>query len=1067
MKNPLVKALACGLAFGALVFSASATVVFQDSFNYPNGPILTSAGSTAGGAWSPGFGNGIGGQIVISGNQVVIPGNGNADQPRAYFTNGLVYTTLPNYAFYTNSGTIYTNPYNASVAYFASNSPAAAIYASFTLNVPSGTGLASTYFAFFTDTNYDYRCRLYIVTNGAAAGNYRIGVTSYNAAVNASTNTVLTDLVPGNTYTVVMRYILYTGLSTLWINPATENTTDSTITASGGSTGFIGGGSPGTSVCAFGLRNSAGLLNLTIGNLIVGTTFADVVPSSAGSNVPFVALQPQDNTSAIVGDNVTFSTLAGGDPTLNYQWYSVISNVTNSVSGATGSNLVLNSVSSGQSGYYYANIANSAGSTNTRKAQLVVYTTPVAVVISNQPQNLTVNVGDTATFTVVAGGVPPPTYQWYYVTNTTAGVLKTNAIVGATSATLSLPNLNTNTLFTNLFVTAANRVNIVTSTPAILMVNPIQTVNISLLRSMVDGSFNPTNTTSIYTIQGTVTTWTNMTGSANTEFYLQDNTAGICVFWSGANSTNRPPGGAIVRVTAPLASFGGLLEIEPVFTNTLNSVKVISTNNPLPAAQPLPFDPNVTMAQLKAMESSYFVASNVTLSAGASFVSGVNEPITANASKVLTDPMFSLTFTNQQGAQFIMYLNAYTGIPGQAKPTGPVTIYGVLGYFTGTGFEFTPSRYSDVVSYIHLTNVLSNLTRPGDAPTNFYSENFLLPGGTLTTYASIGDPAGGNVTLTPLTTGLPAGAQWSQVTGGQTGTGTFTFTPGAADSGSNYVVNLAVTSTAGTAFTNTFTVYVPTTNEQGIAISEILANPTTNTSAPWFNPLQRFSDTTNVTLYDQYIEIANQSIADLGPGWTLDNGNQIKLLFDSNAGSGATIYSSNSLVIYGADGLAGPGLATPFAPSANGLALPTASSGLLVLRDSSGYIIDRVVYNPGDLNTNGSLVRFPTFNGPFVPQPFVGTNAVTPGAQYDGSAWNVPPQIPAGLGSIHTVKSGTNVVLTFSATANQVSTLWNASAVSGPYKVIYGQKFANTSGAFSNVISAPQQFYYITTQTNN
>jgi hypothetical protein len=260
---------------------------------------------------------------------------------------------------------------------------------------------------------------------------------------------------------------------------------------------------------------------------------------------------------------------------------------------------------------------------------------------------------------------------------------------------------------------------------------------------------------------------------------------------------------------------------------------------------------------------------------------------------------------------------------------------------------------------------------------------------------------------------------------------------------------------------------VPATNEQGISISEILANPTTNTSAPNFNPLQRASDTVGVATNDQYVEIENQSAIDLVAGWTLDNGNQLSLLFDSNAGAGTTILSSNSLVIYGGAGSASPGLATQAAPAANGLGLPTGSSGLLVLRDSSGYIIDRVVYNSGDLNTSGSLKRFPTFNGPFVPQPYVGTNAVTPGIQYDGSSWSLPPQIPTGVGGIHTARISTNVVYTFNATANQVSTLWNAANVAGPYKVIYGQKFTSTAGAFTNLISAPQQFYYITTQTNN
>jgi len=1050
LKKLVLLSFLCLLASGARAF-----IVYQDSFSYPDGPLIDESGFS----WVTGYGNSDSAQIVISGGQVKIPGTTTSDQPRLYFTNGPSYLNLVNY---TNAGTVYVS--NAVAALFPSNSPAGALYASFTLTIPFGsTGLGNTYFAVFTDTNYDYRCRVFMTTNGAFPGNYRIGIANSSAS---TTNIVQTDLGLGNTYTLAMRYVLNSGISTVWVNPSSESTANPTVSATGtGATG-IGGGNSG-STCAFALRNATGLPNLTLGSLIIGTTFADVIPASLGANPPFILQQPQDNISGITNDTVTFSTLAAGDQPVGYQWFFVSNSITTAITGATGSNLVLNAVDTNSSGFYYAVITNDASpAATTRQAQLVVYPFPVAVVISNQPQNLTVNVGDTASFSVLASGVPPPTYQWFYVTNGASGP-KTNTIAGATTATLSLATVNTNSIFTNVFCKLINRVTTTNTAFATLTINPIQTLTIAQLRSMVDGTYAPTNTTSVFSIQGTVTTWSDLTSAGNSEFYMQDSTAGIVVFWGGAPaSTNLPPAGAIVKVTAPLSSFSGLLEISPSFSNPLHSVKIISTNNPLPAPQPLPFDPNVTFAQLKLMEGTYFVASNVTLAAGATFASGNNEPLTANVSNVLTAPMFGLTFTNQQGAQFTMFVNSGSGLPGQPKPYGPVTLYGVLGYFSSAGFEFIPTRYADVISYVHQTNVLSNLTRPGDAPTNTYRENFLLPGGTLTSYVAISDPAGGSVTLTPMAGGLPGGASWSKITNGPAGTAIFSFTPVTADSGSNYQVNLAVTSTAGTAFTNAFTVYVPTTDEQGISISEVLANPTTNTSAPNFNPLKRSADTLGIVTNDEYLEIVNNSTNDLLSGWTLDSGNLLSLLFDSKTGSGTTVFSSNSVVIYGGTSTAAPGLSTPVAISPNGLKLPASSSGLLILRDNSGYIIDRIVYAASDLITNGSLKRFPTFNGPFVPQPYVGTNAVAPGVQYDGSPWSKLPQIPTGVGGILTSKAGTNIVLNFSATANQASTLWSAGGVTGPYKVIYGQAFPNSAGVFTNVMSGPLRFYYITTQTN-
>ena len=60
--------------------------------------------------------------------------------------------------------------------------------------------------------------------------------------------------------------------------------------------------------------------------------------------------------------------------------------------------------------------------------------TPVAPVISGQPLDQTVTVGQTATFTAVVDGSKPMTYQWTF---------KGSAIVGATNATLTLANVQT------------------------------------------------------------------------------------------------------------------------------------------------------------------------------------------------------------------------------------------------------------------------------------------------------------------------------------------------------------------------------------------------------------------------------------------------------------------------------------------------------------------------------------------------------------------------------------------------------------------------------------------------
>ncbi len=1053
MKSNLIKIgnllLFCLLASGARAF-----VVFQDNFNYPAGALTNST-------WVAGVGNTLNSTISANGSGAITIGYGatTSDQPRAYFTNG--YAFIP-------SAPNFPNP----TYYFPSNSPAVALYAGFTINL-SGSASAGTYIAYFTDTNFDYNARIY--TTNAPGGGYQLAI--QNAGTYISTNlnghNLLNPVVlsAGQNYQVVVRYVNASGLATLWVNPTAEtftgnsNSTDSTSVTCTGPTA-IGGGASGTSPAGFGLRNASGVGEITISQLVVGTAFADVLPTSYGSNPPFIPVQPQDNPYGFAGNSVTFSVGAVGDAPLSYQWYYNTNTLlvdSASVYGAANSVLVLSNLTADAAGTYDCVATNAAGTNITRFALLTVYDSPIAPAITNEPANSTNTAGDTATFSVLAGGIPLPTCQWYSITNT-GSALKTNTLSGATLTNLTLVNVTTNLSGNEYFVVVKNLAGSVTSAPAILIVNPIPLVNVGYLRSLIDPTtFTPTNTTSLYTIQGYVTTWTNMTSSGNTEFYMQDATAGICVFWSGAPaSTNRPPAGAYVQVTGAMASFDGLLELEPYFTNSLTGVKIISTNNPLPPAQPLPFDPNVTgdHSLMEQLEGTYFVASNVTLTAGASISSGANEFITNNFYHVLTNDVgANVSFTNAAGQTFTIYWNAYTGIPGKAKPAGPVTVYGVLGNFNGT-YELTPSRYADIISYIHVTNILAD-ARPGDLPTNTYTESVLRPGETMTTTFSLGDPEGGLLTLTPVTIGLPASAYWTNITSGATATAELVYTPAQADAGVQYTIQVSADSSSGNSFSPAATIYVPTLQEQQLAITEFLANPTTNPAAPYYNPLRR-ATVTGASTNDQYIEIVNQSPNDLSSEFTLDTGNINALVYDSFA-HGDTLGTSNSLVVYGGAGSALPGV-SPVQASGAGLYLPTTGNNVLVLRDGNGYIIDRVAYSAANLSTNGSLSRFPTYTSAFVPQTYVSTNLTTPDAQYDGGPWSSLAKVPVAVTNISITYANGKAVLQFPANTLQASTLWNADSVVGPYNVIYGQPFPSGSGVFTNISSASQQFYFITTQ---
>ncbi len=91
------------------------------------------------------------------------------------------------------------------------------IYAGFTVNfstLPSGSG---SYFAHL-NTN-GFRARLFVRTNFAGANQFRLGIAS--ATVNPPNESFLTrDLALNRDYQVVVRYVVGTGESRLWVDPA-------------------------------------------------------------------------------------------------------------------------------------------------------------------------------------------------------------------------------------------------------------------------------------------------------------------------------------------------------------------------------------------------------------------------------------------------------------------------------------------------------------------------------------------------------------------------------------------------------------------------------------------------------------------------------------------------------------------------------------------------------------------------------------------------------------------------------------------------------------------------------
>src|ERR1700751_1394346 len=146
---------------------------------------------------------------------------------------------------------------------------------------------------------------------------------------------------------------------------------------------------------------------------------------------PSITTQPA-NVTVAVGQTATFTVVANGTAPLTYQWTKGGMNVgTNSATYTTAA-----TTSADNGAQVQVTVSNSAGSTPSSVATLTVNAAATKPSITTQPANVTVTVGQTATFTVVATGTAPLTYQW-----TKGGMnVGTNSATYTTAATTSADN---------------------------------------------------------------------------------------------------------------------------------------------------------------------------------------------------------------------------------------------------------------------------------------------------------------------------------------------------------------------------------------------------------------------------------------------------------------------------------------------------------------------------------------------------------------------------------------------------------------------------------------------------
>ena len=154
-----------------------------------------------------------------------------------------------------------------------------------------------------------------------------------------------------------------------------------------------------------------------------GAVFRAIVTNSQGSDTsayaslnvqyaPIISTQPTDAT-VNDGQSAGLSVVAKGNPAaITYQWWRNIGNGESAIANATNSAYNTGVVSMADSGRKYnVRLSNGIGN-NVISNTVTLHVKPVAPVVTSQPPSVTVNEGQSATFSLSVSGTTPMTFQW-------------------------------------------------------------------------------------------------------------------------------------------------------------------------------------------------------------------------------------------------------------------------------------------------------------------------------------------------------------------------------------------------------------------------------------------------------------------------------------------------------------------------------------------------------------------------------------------------------------------------------------------------------------------------------
>jgi hypothetical protein len=242
-------------------------LLLGDDFGYADGSVVANSSGNAPYPWVNN--TGTAGQLQVTNGKLMLV-NTNSEDIYRWFTNAPVTST---------SGQLIHTRF---VANFSE------------LPTANSTG---EYFSHIYAFSGAYRARVFATTNGAAAGKYRISIANGGFV----TAVFPQDLSLGETHVVISRYNTGTGESTLWVDPTSE--ASPSVSAADATTT--------TTIYGISFRQQAGIGSMSIDDLLVGSTFDEVLLILVNANANLSALTLSSGTLSPTFVSGTLSYTAG------------------------------------------------------------------------------------------------------------------------------------------------------------------------------------------------------------------------------------------------------------------------------------------------------------------------------------------------------------------------------------------------------------------------------------------------------------------------------------------------------------------------------------------------------------------------------------------------------------------------------------------------------------------------------------------------------------------------------------------------------------------------------------